>query len=149
MSTRRHDLTRPADLHHESFSGPLRRRRPEYVDLLPPCNDRCPAGENIQAWLAAAQAGHFREAWEILTRDNPMPAIHGRVCYHPCEDGCNRTVLDGPVSIHGVERFLGDKALEEGPVAACWSSAPVRAACRWPTTCGAWVTTSRSGRRGR
>jgi NADPH-dependent glutamate synthase beta subunit-like oxidoreductase len=114
MSNRRQDLTRPADLHHESFSGPLRRRRPEYVDLLPPCNDRCPAGENIQAWLAAAQAGKFREAWEILTRDNPMPAIHGRVCYHPCEDGCNRTVLDGPVSIHGVERFLGDKALEEG-----------------------------------
>jgi len=114
MSNRPHDLTRPADLHHESFSGPLRRRRPEYVNLLPPCNDRCPAGENIQAWLASAQAGRFREAWEILTADNPFPAIHGRVCYHPCEDACNRAVLDVPVAIHAVERVLGDKALEEG-----------------------------------
>jgi NADPH-dependent glutamate synthase beta subunit-like oxidoreductase len=113
MSTRRQDLTRPADLHHESFSGPLRRRRPEYVDYLPPCNDRCPAGENIQAWLAAALAGRFREAWEILTQDNPLPAIHGRVCYHPCETACNRAVLDVPVSIHAVERFLGDRAIEE------------------------------------
>lgn len=46
--------------------------------------------------------------------ENPLPAVHGRVCYHPCEDHCNRTYVDTPVSIHAVERFLGDKALEEG-----------------------------------
>jgi thiamine biosynthesis lipoprotein len=63
--------------------------RPVYVDRLPPCNHACPAGENVQAWLGEAQAGRYREAWEILVRDNPMPAVHGRVCYHPCEDACN------------------------------------------------------------
>jgi NADPH-dependent glutamate synthase beta subunit-like oxidoreductase len=64
--------------------------RPVYVDRLPPCNHACPAGENIQAWLAEAQAGRYREAWDIIVRDNPLPAVHGRVCYHPCEDACNR-----------------------------------------------------------
>ncbi|GIF02177.1 glutamate synthase [Paractinoplanes rishiriensis] len=43
-----------------------------------------------------------------------MPAVHGRVCYHPCESSCNRADLDGAVSIHGVERFLGDLALDRG-----------------------------------
>jgi NADPH-dependent glutamate synthase beta subunit-like oxidoreductase len=47
-------------------------------------------------------------------RDNPFPALHGRVCYHPCESGCNREQLDGTVSIHAVERYLGDRALVEG-----------------------------------
>jgi NADPH-dependent glutamate synthase beta subunit-like oxidoreductase len=95
-------------------SGPVRTQRPVYVDLLPPCNERCPAGENIQAWLADAKAGRHEQAWRTLTRDNPFPAIHGRVCYHPCEDACNRAKLDGTVSIHAVERFLGDLALETG-----------------------------------
>jgi NADPH-dependent glutamate synthase beta subunit-like oxidoreductase len=85
-----------------------------YVDRLPPCNNGCPAGENVQAWLAAAQAGRYREAWEILVRDNPMPAVHGRVCYHPCEDACNRSEFDEAVSIHAVERFIGDLAIEHG-----------------------------------
>jgi NADPH-dependent glutamate synthase beta subunit-like oxidoreductase len=85
--------------------------RPVYVDRLPPCNHACPAGENVQAWLALAQAGRYREAWEQIVRDNPMPAVHGRVCYHPCEDACNRREVDDAVSIHAVERFLGDLAL--------------------------------------
>lgn len=73
----------------------------------------CPAGENIQAWLSLATKGLFKEAWEVIVRDNPMPAVHGRVCYHPCESNCNRKEFDEPISIHAVERFLGDKALEE------------------------------------
>ena len=91
-------------------TGPVRARRPVYVELLPPCNNACPAGEQIQAWLAHAQAGRFRAAWETLVRDNPLPATHGRVCYHPCESACNRAELDAAVSIHAVERFLGDLA---------------------------------------
>ena len=93
---------------------PVRTMRPLYVDRLPPCNAACPAGENIQAWLAEAQAGRYRAAWEIIVRDNPLPAVHGRVCYHPCEDSCNRKDVDEAVGIHAVERFLGDMALEEG-----------------------------------
>ena len=95
-------------------TGAWRTMRPEYVSLLPPCNHACPAGENIQAWLGLAMESREREAWEQLVQDNPFPAIHGRVCYHPCEDACNRTKLDEPVAIHAVERHLGDRALREG-----------------------------------
>ena len=109
------DVTALPDLlHGSSHTGPVRARRPVYVDLLPPCNAGCPAGENIQAWLAHTQAGRHEEAWRALTADNPFPAIHGRVCYHPCESVCNRASLDSAVSIHAVERFLGDLALEQG-----------------------------------
>jgi NADPH-dependent glutamate synthase beta subunit-like oxidoreductase len=109
------DLTKRVDLtRHDQGTGALRTRRPDYVDFLPPCNDACPAGENIQAWLALAQDGDYEAAWRELVRNNPMPSIHGRVCYHPCEDVCNRAFTDSAVSIHAVERFLGDLALEQG-----------------------------------
>jgi NADPH-dependent glutamate synthase beta subunit-like oxidoreductase len=109
------DVTALPDLlHGHSRAGPVRERRPVYVDLLPPCNAGCPAGENIQAWLAHTQAGRHEQAWRELVADNPFPAIHGRVCYHPCESVCNRANLDSAVSIHAVERFLGDLALEQG-----------------------------------
>ena len=94
--------------------APVRSRKPVYLYLLPPCNAGCPAGENIQEWLRLMKNGHEESAWRQLTRDNPFPAIHGRVCYHPCEVVCNRKELDGSVSIHSVERFLGDTAIERG-----------------------------------
>lgn len=108
------DLTQTPDLtSHGSGTGPVRKQKPEYYDFLPPCNHACPAGENIQAWLGFVQAGRFKEAWEKLTEENPMPAIHGRVCYHPCETSCNRSFMDTSVSIHAAERFLGDLAIEQ------------------------------------
>lgn len=111
----RNDLTAPVDLSsHNKGTGPLRTQRPVYTDFLPPCNNACPAGENIQAWLALAQEGKYEEAWQVLIADNPMPAIHGRVCYHPCESACNRNDIDNTVSIHAIERFLGDLALKNG-----------------------------------
>jgi Dihydroprymidine dehydrogenase domain II, 4Fe-4S cluster len=115
VSVSRPDVASLPDLAHGSArAGPVRERRPVYVDLLPPCNAGCPAGENIQAWLAHMQAGRHEQAWRELVADNPFPAIHGRVCYHPCETVCNRADLDSAVSIHAVERFLGDLALERG-----------------------------------
>src|SRR5271165_72517 len=115
MSRPPRDLTPLPDLlHGAALGGPVRTRRPVYADLLPPCNAGCPAGENIQAWLASTRAGEHERAWRQLVADNPLPAIHGRVCYHPCEDVCNRAELDSSVSIHSVERFLGDLALDRG-----------------------------------
>jgi NADPH-dependent glutamate synthase beta subunit-like oxidoreductase len=108
------DMTPVVDLTAERGTGPVRQRRPEWRDLLPPCNHACPAGESIQAWLALAQAGRYRQAWETILQDNPLPAVHGRVCYHPCESACNRGEMDAAVSIHAVERFLGDLAAAEG-----------------------------------
>jgi len=92
-------------------TGTWRTMRPEYVDRLPPCNGACPAGENIQGWLYHAESGEYEAAWRLLTQDNPMPAVMGRVCYHPCESSCNRASLDSAVGINSVERFLGDEAI--------------------------------------
>jgi formate dehydrogenase beta subunit len=106
------DITKPVDLTlHAEGTGPKRFRRPVYVDFMPPCNSACPAGENIQAWMAHAQSGNYFEAFQTLVEDNPFPAIMGRVCVKPCETGCNRTHIDTTVNIHAVERFIGDQAI--------------------------------------
>jgi NADPH-dependent glutamate synthase beta subunit-like oxidoreductase len=95
-------------------TGSWRTVRPVYVDRLPPCNHACPAGENIQGWLFHAESGQYEQAWRMLTQDNPLPAVMGRVCYHPCETACNRAQLDECVGINAIERFLGDEALRCG-----------------------------------
>ncbi len=95
-------------------TGTWRTERPLYVDRLPPCNAQCPAGEDIQGWLFHAESGDYEAAWRHLTRDNPFPAIMGRVCYHSCETACNRAQVDDAVGINSVERFLGDEALKRG-----------------------------------
>jgi NADPH-dependent glutamate synthase beta subunit-like oxidoreductase len=100
-------------------TGSWRTERPVYVDRLPPCNAQCPAGEDIQGWLYHAESGDYEAAWRHLVRDNPFPAIMGRVCYHSCEGACNRGRIDAAVGINSVERFLGDTALERG-----WRFAP-------------------------
>ncbi|MBF0251021.1 MAG: NAD(P)-binding protein [Alphaproteobacteria bacterium] len=102
-----------------NHTGSWRTMKPVYQRRLPPCNDACPAGENIQGWLFHAEAGNYEAAWRVLTRDNPMPAVMGRVCYHPCENACNRAGLDESVAIHAVERFLGTLALKQG-----WKTEP-------------------------
>lgn len=114
MTNKPADITHPANLQsHERGTGPIRQFHPIYKDFLPPCNNACPAGENIQGWLALVQSGDYQQAWQLLMQDNPLPAVHGRVCYHPCETQCNREQHDSSVSIHAVERFLGDMAIAE------------------------------------
>ncbi len=95
------------------FKQTIYDEHPVYVNQLPPCNNACPAGENIQEWLSLTQSGKFQKAYEALIRNNPFPAIHGRVCYHPCEDNCNRRSFDSTINIHAIERFLGDSAIKE------------------------------------
>ncbi len=97
-----------------NHTGSWRTSRPEYVDRLPPCNNACPAGEDIQGWLFHAESGDYEAAWRSLVRNNPLPAVMGRVCYHPCEGACNRAQLDSSVGINSVEHFLGDEALRRG-----------------------------------
>jgi 2-oxoacid:acceptor oxidoreductase delta subunit (pyruvate/2-ketoisovalerate family) len=97
-----------------NLTGTWRTERPVYLDRLPPCNNACPAGENIQGWLFHAESGDYEQAWRVLIADNPFPAIMGRVCYHPCEGACNRGQLDSAVGINSVERFLGDEAIKRG-----------------------------------
>ena len=97
-----------------NLTGSWRSARPVYLDRLPPCNNACPAGENIQGWLFHAESGDYEQAWRVLVQDNPLPAVMGRVCYHPCETACNRAQLDQAVGINSVERFLGDEAIKRG-----------------------------------
>ncbi len=104
-----------------NHTGSWRTVRPVYVDRLPPCNATCPAGENIQKWLFHAEEAGYEQAWRALMQDNPLPAVMGRVCYHPCENACNRGRLDESVGINAVERFLGDEALKRD-----WPIAPDR-----------------------
>jgi 2-oxoacid:acceptor oxidoreductase delta subunit (pyruvate/2-ketoisovalerate family) len=103
-----------------NHTGSWRTERPVYLDRLPPCNHQCPAGEDIQGWLFHAESGNYEKAWQHLTRDNPFPAIMGRVCYHSCEGACNRGKVDEAVGINSVERFLGDEAIKRG-----WNFTPV------------------------
>src|SRR3954447_2410113 len=95
-------------------TGSWRTERPVYVRNLAPCAGACPAGEDPQAWLYAAEEGDYETAWRAIMEVNPLPAIMGRVCYHPCETKCNRAQLDEAVGINSVERFLGDEAIRHG-----------------------------------
>jgi NADPH-dependent glutamate synthase beta subunit-like oxidoreductase len=115
------DLTPPYKATIAKGTGSRRWQQPVFVDYLPPCNHACPAGENIQSWLALAQEGRYEQAWQKYMEENPLPGTHGRACYHPCESACNRQHLDQPVSIHSLDRFLGDLASEKNwtvPVAS-------------------------------
>jgi len=100
-------------------TGDWATQLPVYKNKWPPCGQTCPASEDIQAWLALLSDAdsslvQAEAAWRKITERNPLPAVMGRICYHPCELGCNRMHLDSSVNIHSVERYLGDLALEYG-----------------------------------
>ncbi|MDJ0628911.1 MAG: FAD-dependent oxidoreductase [Rhodobacter sp.] len=101
--------------------------KPVHIHAKAPCHAACPAGEDQQAWFAKMQEGHAQEAWLNLVTANPLPAVTGRVCPHPCETACNRAAIDGALAIHNVERWLGDEAIARGweyPVDAPAPDAP-------------------------
>ena len=125
-----------------NLTGSWRNLRPVFQDKTPPCLTRCPAGENIEGYLDLLARGCDEEAAELLREDNPLPAVCGRVCYHPCESGCNRADWGGAVSVHSVERYLGDLALrlppqepvkkkKRGPRVAIIGSGPAGLACAY------------------
>jgi NADPH-dependent glutamate synthase beta subunit-like oxidoreductase len=99
-------------------TGNFRFFRPVYRDKMPPCNHACPTGEKIQRYLDYVKHERFFDGYMTIIDDNPMPAVTGRVCYHPCEGACNRKDHDEPIGIRNVERFLGDFGLElaENPI---------------------------------
>ncbi len=80
-------------------------------DVVMPCTVNCPIGNDIPAFLNLIRQGKFEAALELVRQTNPLPAVLGRICYHPCETSCNRTQLDDAIAIHKLERFLGDHGL--------------------------------------
>jgi NADPH-dependent glutamate synthase beta subunit-like oxidoreductase len=89
-------------------TGNWRSIRPVYRDKLPPCNNACGTNEKIQGYLDLVKRGKYLDAYALIKEDMPFPSITGRVCYHPCEQACNRGKYDEAISIRAVERFLGD-----------------------------------------
>jgi NADPH-dependent glutamate synthase beta subunit-like oxidoreductase len=92
-------------------TGNWRAIRPVYRDKMPPCNNACGTNEKIQGYLDLVKRGKYLDAYALIKEDMPFPSITGRVCYHPCEQACNRGQYDEAISIRAVERFLGDLGL--------------------------------------
>ena len=101
--------------------GGVSSLRPQQIEKLAPCLDTCPAGNDIRLWLNTISQrdknnlsleAAFDLAFRLASANNPLPAVMGRVCPHPCEDKCNRKEKDGSVGINSLERFLGDWALD-------------------------------------
>jgi len=97
-------------------TGTWRTERAVHIERGAPCGHACPAGEDVRSWLYDAESGGaaYQAAWRRIMEVNPLPAVMGRVCYHPCETACNRGNLDESVGINSVERFLGDEAIRQG-----------------------------------
>ena len=89
-------------------TGNWRAIRPVYRDKMPPCNNACGTNEKIQGYLDLVKRGKYLDAYALIKEDMPFPSVTGRVCYHPCEQACNRGQHDEAISIRAVERFLGD-----------------------------------------
>ena len=89
-------------------TGNWRSTRPVYRDKMPPCNNACGTNEKIQGYLDLVKRGRYLDAYALIKEDMPFPSVTGRVCYHPCEQACNRGQYDEAISIRAVERFLGD-----------------------------------------
>lgn len=85
-------------------------QKPYTAFMNAPCQEACPAGVNIPLFLHFTQEGRYDEALFTILRENPLPAVCGRVCFHPCESGCNRAQYDEPVSIQAMERFVSTQA---------------------------------------
>jgi NADPH-dependent glutamate synthase beta subunit-like oxidoreductase/Pyruvate/2-oxoacid:ferredoxin oxidoreductase delta subunit len=111
-------------------TGSWRFLRPRYQEKTAPCSAACPAGEDIGRIEMLTARGLFQEAWETILKENPFPAVCGRVCFHPCEDVCNRKEFDDAVAIQTLERCLADNAARHQlqPSLECLSPKPEKIA---------------------
>ncbi len=88
--------------------------RPLPEPFMPPCQDTCPAGIDVNAYVLMASRGQMGEAYRRLKQQLPFPGVIGRVCPHPCETECNRGELDDPIAINDIKRYIADYVMKEG-----------------------------------
>ncbi len=81
---------------------------------IAPCQDGCPAGQHAQGYISYIREGKFEEALRIIREDNPFASVCGRTCHHPCEGRCNRRLVDKPVAIMALKRFVVDYVYARG-----------------------------------
>ncbi len=102
-------------------TGTWRYLAPRYLDQTPPCNQQCPAGNDVEGFIRLIEQEEYTHAATLIREENPFPAVCGRVCYHPCESVCNRSHFDDPIAIHSLERMtaenipLTDSAIKKKP----------------------------------
>ena len=96
-------------------TGSWRFIKPIYEDKIPACQNACPAGNDIEGWVTLLQKKEFEKAYWHLKREEPFPAILGRVCFRFCEDACNRAGLDDCIRIQELERFVGESVAPATP----------------------------------
>lgn len=99
-------------------TGSWATRRPDRRTLTPPCNDRCPAGNDVQRFVAATARHEYTTALAVLHETSPLPGVCGRVCPAPCMDTCNRKTFDEGVNVRDLERFVADNAWGAQPAVA-------------------------------
>jgi NADPH-dependent glutamate synthase beta subunit-like oxidoreductase len=95
-----------------NHTGSWRYLRPVYQEKLAPCRHHCPAGTDIPRVLDLIGEKEFEKAYLLIKESNPLPAICGRVCYHPCQGLCTRIGLDAGVSVQALERFVSETCLD-------------------------------------
>ena len=110
----------PVDLPDDLEWGP-ERYDPNYRDTrqnvvetgTSPCKTQCPAHIAVQGYIRLAAQGKYMDALELIKKENPLPAVCGRICPHSCENECTRGEIDNPVAIDEVKRFIADRELDE------------------------------------
>jgi heterodisulfide reductase subunit A len=88
--------------------------RPLDKKKIAPCSSQCPIGNDIEGFLFLVSQKKYADAYHLLLQTNPFPGVTGRVCHHPCEQDCNRAKFDQGLSIQALERFVADRAMQEG-----------------------------------
>lgn len=95
-------------------TGTWRSALPIFDRRYSPCRNACPIGNEISTWIQHLKKKAFKDAWLAIIRNNPFPAVTGRICHHPCEASCNRDLYDETISICDLERYIGDLAIDNG-----------------------------------
>ncbi len=108
---------------------------------ISPCRDACPAGQRAQGYIALIREGRYDDALRVIKEDNPFPGICGRICNHHCETACNRNLIDEPLSIAALKRFVTDQVYKKPrqPVQPVPCTRPERVAIIGSGPCGLTV----------
>jgi len=88
-------------------TGSWRYLRPVFSGGMAPCRVACPVGTDIVEMIRLSSQGLYQDALTCILNENPLPAVCGYVCDHPCEVSCNRSQLDAPLAVNAIERFVG------------------------------------------
>ena len=101
------------DWSHDRFDPDYRDHRKNVVETgTSPCKTACPAHIAVQGYIKLASQGRYMDALELIKKENPFPAVCGRICPHNCEGECTRGDIDRPVAIDEIKKFIADREID-------------------------------------